>query len=53
MNVSEWNEFICGEFHRAGTLCGECDRKKNFFPSLLITLTAYTVKMAHLHSDHT
>ena len=32
VNVSEWNEFMCGEFHRSGTLCGECDQKRDFFP---------------------
>ena len=42
VNVSEWNEFMCGEFHRAGTLCGECDQKKNFFPQ------AYSLLYLHI-----
>ena len=31
-NNTELNEFICGELHRSGTLCGEC--MHNYFPQV-------------------
>ena len=31
-NLSDWNNFMCGEFNRSGTLCGSCDAEKNLYP---------------------
>ena len=29
-NMSDWNNFMCGEFKRSGTLCGKCDEDRNY-----------------------
>jgi len=29
-NISKWNEYMCQEFKRSGTLCGKCDME--FYP---------------------
>ncbi len=31
-NISSWNHFTCGEFHRQGSLCGKCDEANNYYP---------------------
>ena len=31
-NMSDWNNFMCGEFNRSGTLCGKCDEENNYYP---------------------
>ena len=31
-NISDWNNFMCGEFSRYGTLCGKCDEENNYYP---------------------
>ena len=29
---STWNDFMCKEFGRSGTLCGQCDKERNYYP---------------------
>ena len=31
-NKSDWNNYMCGEFSRTGTLCGKCDEESNYYP---------------------
>ena len=31
-NRSSWNDFMCKEFGRSGTLCGQCDKERNYYP---------------------
>ena len=31
-NRSYWNDFMCMEFGRSGTLCGQCDKERNYYP---------------------
>ncbi len=31
-NMSDWNNFMCGEFHRTGSLCGKCDTDRDYYP---------------------
>ena len=31
-NISDWNNFMCGEFSRYGTLCGKCNVENNYYP---------------------
>ena len=31
-NRSTWNDFMCKEFGRSGTLCGQCDKERNYYP---------------------
>ena len=31
-NRSAWNDFMCKEFGRSGTLCGQCDKERNYYP---------------------
>ena len=31
-NRSSWNDFTCKEFGRSGTLCGQCDKERNYYP---------------------
>ena len=31
-NMSDWNNFMCGEFSRSGTLCGRCDEEDGYYP---------------------
>ncbi len=31
-NMSDWNKFMCGEFHRTGSLCGKCDTDRDYYP---------------------
>ena len=31
-NRSSWNDFMCKEFGRSGTLCGQCDNERNYYP---------------------
>ncbi len=31
-NMSVWNNFMCGEFHRTGSLCGKCDTDRDYYP---------------------
>ena len=31
-NMSDWNNFMCVELNRSGTLCGKCDEKNDYYP---------------------
>ena len=31
-NRSSWNDFMCKKFGRSGTLCGQCDKDRNYYP---------------------
>ena len=31
-NRSKWNEYMCKRFHKSGTLCGQCDKERNYYP---------------------
>jgi len=31
-NMSDWNNFMCGEFYRTGSLCGKCDTDRDYYP---------------------
>ena len=31
-NMSDWDNFMCGEFNRLGTLCGRCDVENDYYP---------------------
>ena len=31
-NRSSWNDIMCKEFGRSGTLCGQCDKERNYYP---------------------
>ena len=30
-NISKWNNYLCGDFKRSGSLCGKCDKNKNLY----------------------
>ena len=30
-NHCKWNDFMCKEFHKSGTLCGQYDEERNFY----------------------
>ena len=32
LNHSSWNNYMCKEFNRSGTLCGQCDEESNYYP---------------------
>ena len=44
-NHSTWNDFMCKEFGRSGTLCGECDEERNYYPR------AYSFNMSCAQCD--
>ncbi len=31
-NMSEWNDYMCNDFKRSGTLCGACSADHNLYP---------------------
>ena len=44
-NISDWNNFMCGEFSRYGTLCGKCDEENNYYPR------AYSFDLSYIKCD--
>ncbi len=42
-NISHWNDFECGEYHRTGTLCGSCDEDNGYYQRV------YTFNMSCIH----
>ena len=44
-NHSTWNDLMCKEFGRSGTLCGQCDKERNYYPLV------YSFNMSCTHCD--
>ncbi len=45
-NITDWNNFMCGEFHRTGSLCGQCDTDRGYYPRV------YSLDMSCIKCDN-
>ncbi len=45
-NMSDWNNFMCGKFHRTGSLCGKCDTDRDYYPRV------YSFNMSCMKCDN-